>query len=522
MPARVTLQDFVDDELLRAPLVAQQALEDTLTAIAEAQALMRPLERAQAAELAKTLQRARPQLTTAYVQALRRALSSDPGATTPGPVPGAVPALAESELSLVDERTVATDVAIAHLTEAIRNIAEHELRELATFVSALAGDMDVSRDHNPMRPEVHARAMWSAVGTTLPAELQVPFMRLSSTPLARVLRKAYAAACARLEDAGVTPAAYRTMVIPGAGRRPRTGRTLTDQALRAIAAELPPSARIAGREPEAPVHADPKYLELLSRLFDAVLADRKLPERVLGAIARVQPAALRVALRDPTLLERYDHPVWAFVDRVAWQLDVTPDRPDTERSLALQHVEGLLDQMAREPDQDAALFDWAQGRLLAFEQERLQRHVQAAAAHIAELARIERGFAAAQADDDAARAAGAIDVGQLDTVPADLMESLPGAGAHDGGDAWLDALAVGDVARLLMQGGWIVAQLLWRSERGELWLWKHCQSNVRWPIRRGAMRLLHAEGLAGPLLPRRLVRDAAEQVAAQLARGRIS
>ena len=57
-----------------------------------------------------------------------------------------------------------------------------------------------------------------------------------------------------------------------------------------------------------------------------------------------------------------------------------------------------------------------------------------------------------------------------------------------------------------------------RGDLAEVWLWADCHSDVAWPVRRGALQLLYREGLATPVRPRSLVREATELVAAQLAR----
>lgn len=514
MPQSAALQQFVDDELMRAPLVAQQVLEDTIVALGGAQPSMTPAERSQAADLAQVLRAQSPRIVAAYAQSLREQART----ALAGREPAARDAPARSaggrvELTLVDEAAISSDVHISHTAEAIKSVAEFELRELATFTSALVGDMDMTRDHNPVRPDTHARALWAAA-QQLPqgATFHALFMRQAAQPLARVLRKAFAAACTRLEDAGVQPAAYRTLILPSGTRSGRTGTTLTDQALRAIGEQFAAAGGSAATAPPSP-----PPLELLIRLFDFVLGDKRLPREVSVAIARVQSSAMRVALRDDSLLERYDHPVWEFINGIAWQAELLPSPPHPERVRALDHIDSLIDHITGEPEQEAALYRWALDRLAAFERHRLDRRTQ----HVgtAELAAIEQRLA--QSSEPTAPAMGTLDVGQLDTVPAELLDTLPASPARGrAGDDWLAGLQAGDVARLFLQGQWVQAQLLWHGDLGEIWLWADCQSDTTWPVRRGAMQLLHAEGLATPVKARSLVREATELVAAQMARAR--
>lgn len=520
MPLPPALQRFVDDELMRAPLVAQQIVEDTLAAIGSALPAMAPAERSQANDLAQALRVQRARVAASYAESLQeQALSGLAGASSAPRDSTARTGRGRIELSLVDEDAITGDVQVSHAAEAIKSVAEFELRELATFISALVGDMDVKRDHNPLRPEAHARALWAGAqqlnqNPVFPAL----FMRHASNPMARVLRKAFAAACTRLEDSGIQPASYRTLILPTGTRTERSGNTLTDHALRALNEQLAashPAGSAAPHQPAAaPVELQP--LELLIRLFDFVLADKRLQRDVSGAIARLQASAMRVALRDPSLLERYDHPVWEFINGIAWQGELQPPAPHAERVRALDHIASLIDHITGETEQEPGLYRWALERLAAFERHRLDRRTQQHA--LDELTAIDLRLA--RSSEPATSTSGTLDVGQLDTVPAELMDTLPPArpqSANDGDD-WLASLQPGDVARLFLQGQWVQAQLLWRGDLAEVWLWADCHSDVAWPVRRGALQLLYREGLATPVRPRSLVREATELVAAQMAR----
>ena len=416
MTQSAALQQFVDDELMRAPLVAQQVIEDTVLALTGAQSSMTPAERSQAVDLAQALRAQSPRIVAAYAESLReQARAILAGRDMPARGAPARASGTRIELALVDEDAISSDVHISHTTEAIKSVAEHELRELATFTSALVGDMDVTRDHNPVRAESHARALWAAAQqlTQTPA-FPALFMRHAAQPLAGVLRKAFAAASTRLEDAGVEPAAYRTLILPTGTRTERTGTTLTDQALRAIGEQF---ASVAGGGGgggggSAPMAAPPSPppLELLIRLFDFVLADKRLPRDVSIAIARLQSSAMRVALRDTSLLERYDHPVWEFINSIAWQAELLPAPPHPERVRALDHVESLIDHITGESEPEAGLYRWALDRLAAFERHRLDRRTQLVGT--AELAVIEQRLA--QPSAPVGQAMGTLDVGQLD------------------------------------------------------------------------------------------------------------
>lgn len=502
MRAKPTLQNFIDDELMRAPLIAEQAIEGTLEALSRIASSMSPGERAIAGDLSAALRKHRTRLSAAYSESLRAEVSAE--LQRRGPAAEATPsALArfDTELRLVDEEAVASDVEVARTVEAIKSTAEFELRELATFTAALAGDMDVAVDHNPVRADAHARALWVAAQVLpLSGASKIMFMRHASLPLAQVLRKAYASACRRLEDGGVEPGAYRTVILAAGARG---GRTLSDQALRDIADQLAHTSTAV---------SDHQRLEILGRLFDFVLADRLLTRPVKAAISRLQTSALRMALRDPKLLDRPDHPLWLLVDAIAAQAELLPDPPHPERMRAIEHIESLIEHIGQQAEPDAELFRAALDRLAAFDRQRVARLLQAHAGQIERLMRLDHRLA--RNDGGPQTSAGALDVAQLDTVPAELLDSLPEPATAA---VWLDERRPGDTLRLFLQGQWLHTLMLWRGEMGEVWLFADGRSDRVWAIQRAALNRLHAEGLAQPLLARSLVHEAIEVIAPRIA-----
>ena len=165
----------------------------------------------------QALQAQRVRMSEYFLHSLRDQTTTELSRQTPRHTPPAVVrhltlALAPSpSLSLVDEQEVALDVQLSHTIEAIKSVADYELRELQTFVSALVGDMEMSRDHNPFRAETFARALWAA-SQALPLSRghQVNFMQHAAPSLAQLLRTSYAATTARLESMGIEPKSYWT------------------------------------------------------------------------------------------------------------------------------------------------------------------------------------------------------------------------------------------------------------------------------------------------------------------------
>ena len=549
-PAR---QQFVDDELLRVPMVADQVLDATWVALQDASGGLSPHERAAAADLLQAGPGQRTRLVERFAASVREQVRAElGGAVAAAPAAAVAP---KPMLSLLDENEVAADVEISRAIEAIKSVAEHELRELATFTSALAGDMDVARDHNPFRAETYARAMWEAAQALPMARgYQVMLMRHAATPLAQVLRKAYAGACARLESCGIEPAVYRTLILPGGSRSTRPGDTWqnqapdlqriretmpapmddpaaqrtsempldrviddADHALRSLPQDAPPTVRAQLLESQrarmvrhARSTADQQLIELLGRLFEMMLWDKRVARDIRSVLARLQPSTLRLVLRDTAALDDYAHPVWRFMDKVAYLAALHPDA-SAGREEILRLTETLVDEIAREPAPDADLYRRALKRLAADDRARLEARIARAHDDIAVLQALEDRLLDTQSGVPTGM--GLLDEGQLDTVPAALLDSLP----DPRGDApdtttWLAQRHTGDWVRMFHQGQWIRAQLLWRGRQGDVWLFGHGQTDRTTALRRRALERLHAEGLLTTLRVRSMLRSAAVQL----------
>lgn len=552
------LQQFVDDELMRLPLLVDQVIEGAVEHMKEAVPNMSPHERATAADLMTKVLAHRQHVADYYVGSLKKQVAADLQRGGPlAPEPKAEPKGLSLSLSLVDEDEVAVDVAISHTIEAIRSVAEYEMRELQTFTAALVGDMDVARDHNPFRAETHARALWAAAqALPLSRGYQLVFMRHASMPLAQVLRKTFAAASSRLEQQGIEPASHRTLILPSGSRRSRlnpeasfrpdlgrirdsmpvpqdepAAREPLDQVLartatqtRNLPPEVDPSEHQTLRDTQraqlvesATRKVDQQSIELLSRLFDAVLSDRALAPDIRLLLSRLQAPALRVALRDPKAAETDDHPMWLLADHVAFFGEILPTTGSSERERVLRYVQGLVDHLVGESDQTAALYQWALDRLRQFEQQRLERRCTELAREITQLQQMEDRLAASGATPSTLQ--GTLDIAQMDTVPAELIDTdAAGKKPLSDGQRWLRDLRPGGWARMFMQGRWVHAQLLWPGERGELYLFGHGMSDTTWAVRRNALATLHAENLLDTLAPRSLVAAAAKRVMRQMVR----
>lgn len=493
------LGQFIEDEVARAPLL----MEEVLNGLVAMQAPATSPDARLLPELQRLVHLYRPDLVGAFSRALDDLLQP---ARRPDPRHQRV------TLSLVENDAVATDVALSHAVDAVRHRAEFELRELRAFVAALVGDRHVSRDHNPLRPELYVKALWAAL-TTLPVSrpMQLAFLRVSTPALARGVRLALAAASTRLEDAGLTPSKYRTIVTATTTRAGGAGPTApADLERLRQALPPPPAALIAADGAQAP-HA------LLPRIFESIVQRSGLPHDVQALLARVQPVALRVAQQDPIALDAYTHPLWAFLDRVAFIAELHPTANEPRERLLAQ-AGALIDTLTQEDAPDAASFRWALKRLTDALQQRFDERLRKAAGHIATLETLGPSItpiAAAQGRPLA------LDAATLDTVRADLLEDArrdPGGETRPGGlddpaaAAWIDAQSPGRWARLFVDGRWRPVQLLWHVD--DLWLYAEVDDDGQaWALRHSALQRLHAEGLLRELRERSLVKRAAARLA---------
>lgn len=379
------LQRFVDDELARAAGLIERSLAGTLTVLRDHGSLT-PREREHHFEIVEALQRDAARYRQAFADTLRAAVQHDlrepqePVAATGG------------GLELMDEGRVEVDIEISRAMQIIDSTAEWELRELQTFTSTLAGQQHVSAESNPLRPLAFATALWEAACAVVPTPAQrATLLRISAGVMAGLLKMAWAAASSRLEAQGVEPGIYRTVILaapialpertaPAAGsaRSGALGRLLDKMA------EAPVAAKTGSGADEKPV------VELLSRLFALIQADDAVPGPCRALIARLQMAALRVAVQDPAMLDAPEHPVWQLMNRLAAASAAYPAPGDRRLAALLAFAEALTEEIARASSADVALFRRELMRLDTFLAEQLQWQLREAQAGVESLQRAER------------------------------------------------------------------------------------------------------------------------------------
>ena len=563
---RLSLADFVEEELLRAPLVFDAVVD----AVHDQWRQTLVVHGRDSGSLTRMLHLHRATFTTEALRTLRLAVSDSVREIVSfKPLRGAAlrpRSRTLNEMKLVDEADVVADLACGRCTERIVSDAEVELRDMHAYTSALVGDRRVSRQTNPLRPAHFARALWTAC-QGLPAVQPVrdDFFRRATPALAQSIRSSLSAACARLEAQGVSSAVHRTVVLgpessalPGPAQEPVVGRytappqnlsrlrtrmrvpsddstmqgrlddaTSTQQAgfeqrtqqagfeqrtqpdhfraspEEASAAASPSSAEVASSPAD-----DPQLAAMMARLYVHMTQDAGLPPDVSELLSRLKSSFDRIALTDGAMVDGFDHPVWRFFDRLAFAVETVPQG---ERARMLGLARNLIDNLADDTGADASRFAWAIDKLDAQERQSLRLATRAAAGDIVRLVQTERlsksgDLPAGQSDQDAAQVA--LDIESLDTVPGAVMLEPSTASEH--APLVIDKVHPGERMRMYLQGQWRPLQLLW--SRDDLWLLRDLEDDRKWVLRPGAIERLIAERLAQPLRIRSLARRAAERM----------
>lgn len=539
MSTQPTLHTYIDEELLRAPMTLDIVVDEVL----EQWRMRLPPRSRHDGDPARVLQQHRGDLVNAALARLRSTTQAE-GEQKPGDpaLAAPMPPLARgNELALIDEDDVAIDIEIARCTAAVKLKAEVELRTLQTYTSALVDDLNVSRDTNPFRPDRFVRALWAGVQVLpLSRPVMAAFLHEAAVPLAVGLQRTYQAAWQRLADQGVEPAAHRTIVAQGVGLgawgstsaryRPPAEMDLRHQTVWPADGGLPdaparspawpqsagvaaaPAGAWAGPWPSAgrvlanaaglPAATDPQLIDLLNRLFDTLQQQFDLASDLVALLQRLQPTALRLALRDPSLLDSYEHPLWQFMDRLVHDIQTSST---AQRTRLVGLGRNLLDHLASGDTTGPQGFAWALDRLAAARRNALAQAGTAAAPAIERLQR--RLFA----DAPATTSTMPLDISSLDTVPAELMTE-PAAARTAASLLGTDGLPAGTQLRTYLQGEWRILLALWQDDGHELTLLQEPAGDRLWALRQAALARLQAEGLAQPLRVRSLVRRAADRV----------
>lgn len=127
---------------------------------------------------------------------------------------------------------------------------------------------------------------------------------------------------------------------------------------------------------------DRQTIELLFRLFEAMLGDAEVPAAARAVIARFQVSALRVALNDPSMVESDEHPVWQLLNRIASASRLWPQAGDPRLARLVEFSEQLAGDIAATSQPTPELYASGLERLVAHLEDQLQSQRKAASAAI--------------------------------------------------------------------------------------------------------------------------------------------
>lgn len=448
MPISSLLQRFVADELARAAALAGHTATLLVEQLKQPrEGMLGPNEREHYAALVEGMQRRSADFQRAFADELQAIVGADLAERTqssgqPGANLGGLQLMDETRVEADIEISRA-----AQLIDTTAEYELRELQTFTSTLAGQKHVSADSNPLQPLVYARSLWAATEAV-TTVFVRRSI-LLRIGAGILSGQLKYAWAAACTRLESQGVEPGIYRTVVFaPGVGRAPPSFDVTRPGALEDLRSTMPapasadtaptPPAHAAARapaagpssptferalvkleelitlqlakpvaeqslstltlrnlggsgEPRANLSAqagdlvDRQIVELLSRLFESLLADSQLPTAIRAALARLQVSALRVALIDPGMLNAHDHPVWMLINRIGEAAATYTQAQDPRAAALAAFCETLVEELVRMPTQDAQAYRRSFARLQAFLMQQLREQQAAAQATIDQL-----------------------------------------------------------------------------------------------------------------------------------------
>ncbi len=445
-------QRFVDDELALAPALVARVLAGTLQLLGPGHATGAG-DRSQHGDLLRALQRDAGTYERAFVDSLRRLVMDEVDDRRESTYGESKSGLGSLELMDESRVEVDIEISRAmQLIDTTAEWELRELQTFTSTLLGQRHVSAESNPFRPLLYATALWDAASIV-TASPAQ-RVIVLRTSAGVVAGLLKNAWAAASTRLETGGVQPGTYRTVVLPSAssfGRvavqvpRPSGLSPLLSSmpASTAFGAESSNDLRAGGerafrndgggrRSPEleqallrldellrhSPVEAslsgrmepaagrleqhraallasaggtpERQIVELVTRLFDAIVADTLVPSPFRTVLSRMLIAALRVALVERTTLDSFEHPVWQLLDRIG-EVSVGQSRLEDPRlSAFLAFTGAVAEEMAGASSPDTALFRRGLNRIDTFLAEQLQSQLRSAHAAVDALQLAER------------------------------------------------------------------------------------------------------------------------------------
>lgn len=257
--------------------------------------------------------------------------------------------LAIDQLALVDEHQALRDVGVAHVVELATEASRQELFQLNNFFTGLTrSDPRPPREPNLLRPALFARALAdSLAGPDLRADGLYALMQAAAPALAGALVPVYQALADELRRQRLTP----LVTTMDHGNRERKSWSSIPGALDHLRQRVE-KIESTKPAPQANVGGD-----LLTRLYEQMLADPHLLPPVKAQLARLQVAVARMAQLDPMLLRQQDHPTWRLINAVAAYGAAFSDAADPRLRDFLQFLEDQTQVLIASPAPGRAQFE---------------------------------------------------------------------------------------------------------------------------------------------------------------------
>ncbi len=363
--------------------------------------------RALRGDAAAAITRQHAQFSVAFADALLQAFlefTQPPAAKAPGQW------LDLGAFEIMDESRIQDEIEVAQVVRILDEDCAVELRRLIKFEAALRRHEGVRVAASPIGPPCLARALWTASeGLGVAAPVRAELVRSMARWLAPRLNEIYAAVRqAGFADASHLEAADRggeapddavstvrptgfDVTRPGAlfelmdldEQRPVFEASTAALPFAPVADTLPmpldgDDARLPGlihshREELAALQDATSArlgVALIGHLFVQIVADPALSNDAREWIARLQPAVVRLATQDATLLRSHRHPAWTLVNRIVTHMRADKDAP------APEFTQWLTDSVAQvSVDPSTANFQAAVDRLAQWQRKQAQRRL---------------------------------------------------------------------------------------------------------------------------------------------------
>ena len=141
--------------------------------------------------------------------------------------------------------------------------------------------------------------------------------------------------------------------------------------------------------PDSLTQVDQSTIELLARVFDFVFSDASIPEEVKTLIAQLQIPTLKVALLDKDFFFKESHPARALIDALA-KASVFFNTQSKAEDPLYQVIEGIVDRVQQEFDEQIDLFSDVIADLEAFLKEEEEKAQEAISRPVAEALKQEK------------------------------------------------------------------------------------------------------------------------------------